>query len=174
MKYLLVGLSLLLLGCGPEKNQGFVTRPKSTPPPLTLSGELTRPNTILFDRDGSGRRLLEVSGGRVNLQPGSVPLGILGTRATLYHEGKPILVVTAAQVHFDTERKQLLAQGGVSAQSLDQADPKRFQCDTLTWHPGTKRVIGEGHVAAHYGTLGEVYGSRLETDLQLKTLDLLP
>lgn len=84
------------------------------------------------------------------------------------------MLVTANQVHYDTTHKQLVAQGGVTAQSLDKEAPNRFQCDTLTWHPDSKSVVGEGHVAAHYGTLGELYGSRLDTDLQLRTLDLLP
>lgn len=115
-----------------------------------------------------------MAGGKVQLQPGAVPVGITGTRATLYREGRPLVTVTAQRVQYDTLRKELVAQGGVAAKSLDPANPRRFQCDTLTWHPDSQKLVGQGAVAAHYGALAELYGSRLETDLQLKTLELLP
>ena len=174
MKPILAGLVVVLVGCGSKKNAPPAPTPKPTPTPFSLKGEVTGPDTILFDRDGSGKRLLEISGGKVDLQPGTRPIGILGTRATLYREGIPALLVTAKSVHYDTTLEQLRAEGGVMAKSLDKVVPNQFQCDTLSWHPKTKTIVGEGNVVAHYGTLGELYGSRLDTDLQLKTLDLLP
>lgn len=135
---------------------------------------MKKPTTVIFDKDGSGRRLLEIEGGQVSVQPGKMPVGVRGYRATLYQDGKPVLVLTAPQVFYDDAKKVLHAEGGVLAQTLAATNQRRVQCDTLTWQPSSKAVRGDGHVVAHYGALAQVYGSHVDADLQLNTLDILP
>ena len=166
----------LLLGCTvkhPSSTRASPT-PQPSPTPLSLAGELKKPVSVLFDKVGTGRRLLEVEGGTVELQTGSRPVGIRGTRATLYQDGKPALVVSAPSVFYDSKKKVLRAEGGVEGHVLSRADQRRFQCDTLTWQPSARAVRGEGHVLAQYGALAQVSGSRVDADLQLNTLEVLP
>jgi hypothetical protein len=183
-------LCLVFLGCGtrpgPSSPPKPLSTPKPAPSPLSVAGELTQNRTVLSN--GKGKRVLELTGGRLELAPGASQATLRGTQAILYRDGRPSLTILAKEILVEKASRKLTAQGSVSAEA---ADGRKVRCDTLTWITGANLaaslkdkasswrdelgvVTGSGNVAFTSGAGMALYGSRLTTDTLLGTFQLEP
>jgi LPS export ABC transporter protein LptC len=94
--------------------------------------------------DEQGRPLYRIKSPASEGSSATKSATLTNTTVTLYHEGKPDMIVTAPQTTVNSQSKDLLMTGGVTAKA--PARKQTFRVDRLTWNADTKVYVGSGHV----------------------------
>lgn len=113
-------------------------------PSATFEGEASGVRLRLDD--DQGRPLYEVrSDSSQQSQAGDqASVTLTDTRVTLYHEGRPDIVVEAPKAEVRSETGELVMWGGLSAEAVREGATLRM--DRLTWSHRTRAFAGEGEV----------------------------
>lgn len=134
--------ALALAGCDKRTSAPPAPKPEKTGPKVSVGSEIHGAKLIM--NDAHGRPVYRVETKETESTSATERATLSNTTVTLYHEGKPDMIVTAPKTTVDAKTKNLVMTGGVTAKSPEQN--QTFQVDRLTWNATTKKYIGEGHV----------------------------